>query len=127
MPSKRTPKEAKKPQPQKGANPNPKGWEWAPFTKKAVAFNAAAKELADSLKSVYGDTVSISQYEKFVCAIPSMSESQRGLLFVDDKSVDLFKIYRTARSERDSERDNFRGDTAIGDVDTGLEALAELS
>jgi hypothetical protein len=114
---------AKKAAPQKVAN---SGWEWAPFTKKAVAFNAAAKELADSLKSVYGDNISISQFEKFISAVPSMTGTERGLLQVDDKCVELFKLYRTARSERDSERDNFRGDKAIGDVDTGLEALAAL-
>jgi hypothetical protein len=120
-PSNRKPS-ASKAKPQTGANSN-KGWEWAPFTKKAVDFNRAAKDLSDSLKSVYGDNLSISQFEKFVGAVPSMTEAQRGSLYVDRHSVDLFKIYRDARSARDAERDIFRGDKAIGDVDTGLEAL----
>jgi hypothetical protein len=116
---------AKMAKPQKADIPN-KGWEWAPFTKKAVGFNRAARALADALKSAYGDNVSISQFEKFIAAIPSMTDAQRGLLHVDPKIVVLLKDYRTARASRDSERDNFRGDIAIGNVDTGLEALESL-
>jgi hypothetical protein len=111
--------------PQKADTRN-NGWEWAPFTKKAVVFTQTARALADALKSVYGDNVSISQFEKFVAAIPSMTDAQRGLLHVDPKIVVLLKDYRTARASRDSERDNFRGDIAIGNVDTGLEALESL-
>jgi hypothetical protein len=102
------------------------GWEWAPFTKKAHEFTHAARVLSSSLKEAYGDNVSISQFEKFVGAIPSMTDAQRGLLYVDPKIVVLLKDYRTARASRDSERDNFRGDVAIGNVDTGLEALQDL-
>jgi hypothetical protein len=111
--------------PQKADTPN-HGWEWAPFTKKAFEFTQTARVLADTLKSVYGDNVSISQFEKFVAAVPSMTPAQRGLLHVDPKIVVLLKDYRTARASRDSERDNFRGDIAIGIVDTGLEALESL-
>ena len=111
--------------PQKADTPN-KGWEWAPFTKKAFEFNQTARALADALKSAYGDSVSISQFEKFVAAIPSMTAAQRGLLYVDPKIVVLLKDYRLARASRDSERDNFRGDIAIADVDSGLEALESL-
>jgi len=117
---------AKTAKPQKAEAPNPKGWEWAPFTKKAFEFTQTARALADALKSAYGDNVSISQYEKFIAAIPSMTDAQRGLLHVDPKIVVLLKDYRSARASRDSERDNFRGDIAIGNVDTGLEALESL-
>jgi hypothetical protein len=55
-----------------------------------------------------------------------MTDAQRGLLYLDPKIVILLKDYRTARAARDSERDNFRGDIAIGNVDTGLEALESL-
>jgi hypothetical protein len=116
---------AKMAKPQKADTPN-KGWEWAPFTKKAFEFTQTARALADALKSAYGDNVSISQFEKFIAAIPSMTDAQRGLLHVDPKIVVLLKDYRTARASRDSERDNFRGDIAIGNVDTGLEALESL-
>jgi hypothetical protein len=109
----------------KSATPST-GWEWASFTKKSHEFTHVAKVLADSLKSAYGDNVSISQFEKFVAAIPSMTDAQRGLLYVDPKIVVLLKDYRTARSLRDSERDSFRGDVQIGNVDTGLEALQSL-
>lgn len=112
--------------PQKGDSQTHKGWEWAPFTKKAFEFNQTAKVLADALKSAYGDNVSISQFEKFISAIPSMTDGQRDLLHVDPKIVILLKDYRAARADRDSERDNFRGDIAIGNVDTGLEALESL-
>jgi hypothetical protein len=116
---------AKSAKPQKADSAN-KGWEWAPFTKKAFGFNQKARDLADALKSTYGDNVSISQYEKLIAAIPSMTDAQRGLLYLDPKIVILLKDYRTARAARDSERDNFRGDIAIGNVDTGLEALESL-
>jgi hypothetical protein len=116
---------AKPAKPQKADAPN-KGWEWAPFTEKAFEFTQTARALADALKSAYGDNVSISQFEKFIAAIPSMTDAQRGLLHVDPKIVVLLKDYRTARASRDSERDNFRGDIAIGNVDTGLEALESL-
>jgi hypothetical protein len=46
---------------------------------------------------------------------------------LDQKLVSLYKVYRAARASRDSERDNFRGDKAIGDVDSGLEALGKLN
>ena len=82
--------------------------------------------LAESLKSAYGDNVSISQFEKLIAAIPSMTEAQRDLLYVDPRTVAQLRAFRTARAARDSERDNFRGDIAIGNVDTGLEALASL-
>jgi hypothetical protein len=55
-----------------------------------------------------------------------MTDAQRGLLHVDPKIVVLLKDYRSARASRDSERDNFRGDIAIADVDTGMEALVSL-
>jgi hypothetical protein len=116
---------AKKAKPQKADAPN-KGWEWASFTKKAFEFNQTAKVLADALKSAYGDNVSISQFEKLIAAIPSMTDAQRSLLYVDPKIVVLLKDYRTARAARDSERDNFRGDIKIEDVDSGLEALESL-
>jgi len=116
---------AKSAKPQKADTPN-KGWEWAPFTKKAFVFTQTARALADALKSAYGDNVSISQFEKFTAAVAKMSDAERGLLYVDQDIVVLLKDYRLARAARDAERDNFRGDTAIGDVDTGLEALEAL-
>jgi hypothetical protein len=123
-PSSRKPK-ATTAKPRKADTPN-NGWEWAPFTKKAFGFNQTARALADALKSAYGDSVSISQFEKFIAAIPSMTEAQRGLLHVDPKIVVLLKDYRSARALRDSERDTFRGDIEITDVDTGLEALESI-
>lgn len=56
-----------------------------------------------------------------------MTDAQRGLLYVDQDTIALLKAYRDARAARDSERDNFRGDIKIGDVDTGLEALGKLT
>jgi hypothetical protein len=116
---------ARKAKPQKADAPN-KSWEWAPFTKKAVEFTQSARALASALKLAYGDNVSISQYEKLVSAVPSMTDDQRALLHVDKKIVALYRSYRTARAIRDSERDNFRGDIKISNVDTGLEALDKL-
>lgn len=101
----------------------PDGWEWAPFTKKAVEFNHAARDLSNALKLDFGDNVSISQFEKFVAAVPSMTPAQRGLIYVDPEHLTLLERYRAARATRDSERDNFRGDVKVGDVDTGLAAL----
>jgi hypothetical protein len=123
-PSKRKPS-ANPAKPQKADLPSG-SWEWAPFTKKAFDFVQTARELANALKLAYGDNVSISQFERFIAAIPSMTEAQRGLLYVDPKIVVLLKDYRTARAARDSERDNFRGDIALSNVDTGLEALESL-
>jgi hypothetical protein len=55
-----------------------------------------------------------------------MTEAQQGLLFINQNTVDLVQEYRIARAARDSERDNFRGDTQIANVDTGLDALGTL-
>jgi hypothetical protein len=99
------------------------GWEWASFTKISHEFTRVARELATALKVAYGDNVSISQFEKLLMAVPSMTEAQRGLLYIDPNIVALFKAYRSARDLRDSERNTFRGDIQIGNVDTGLEAL----
>lgn len=96
------------------------------FTKKSHKFTCAARDLSDSLKSDYGDNVSISQFEKFVSAIPSMTDDQRNLLYVDGSLLVLMKNYRDARAARDAERDSFRGDVQIGNVDTGLAALVKL-
>jgi hypothetical protein len=108
-------------------SPNPKGWEYAAFTKKSVGFNSAAKVLSASLKTEYGDNVSISQFEKLISSLQSMTKEEQSLIYISQTSVNLLKSYRAARASRDSERDNFRGDTAIGNVDTGLEALGELN
>jgi hypothetical protein len=129
MPPKTSTKSSTKKTLAKSATPKEKptkGWEWAPFTRKAHEFTRAAQVLADSLKSAYGDNVSISQFEKLIAAIPSMTDAQRGLLYLDPKIVVLLQDYRTARALRDSERDNFRGNIEVADVDTGLEALQTL-
>jgi hypothetical protein len=42
---------------------------------------------------------------------------------VDVTHVNLLAVYRKARDDRDSERDSFRSDTKVADVDAGMASL----
>jgi hypothetical protein len=113
------------PPPKKGGVPPKRGWEWAPFTKKSVVFNTEARELSALLTQTYGDTVSITLFEKMISSYPSMTAEQKPLIHMNDQLIAKFKRYKTARDERDTERDSFRGDIAVANVEGGLEALSE--
>jgi hypothetical protein len=99
------------------------GWEWAPFTVKAVAFNQAAKTLAAGIESLYGKNVSITQFEKFCVAADSMPKEERDLVHVDKYCLQALQNYIKARDERDSERASFRSDVAVKDVEGALGSL----
>jgi hypothetical protein len=134
-------KKAKKDnQPKKGANVNDKGkggktpgktigqakkdgWEWAPFTQKSVTFVQAAKTLAGEIHSLYGDNVSITQYEKYCVAINSMTDAEKAMVHVSATCVSALMNYIKARDERDSERSSFRSDVKVQDVEGSLATL----
>jgi hypothetical protein len=99
------------------------GWEWAPFTKKAVAFNQAAKTLAAEIESLYGKNVSITQFEKFCVAADSMSAEEKNLVHISASSLNALSNYIKARDARDSERASFRSDVAVKDVEGALGSL----
>jgi hypothetical protein len=99
------------------------GWEWAPFTKKAVTFNQAAKTLAAEIESLYGKNVSITQFEKFCVAADSMSPEEQNLVHVSASSLNALSNYLKARDARDSERSSFRSDVAVKDVEGALGSL----
>jgi hypothetical protein len=103
------------------------GWEFAAFTKKAVAFTGAANKLASAIKKTYGDGVSISAYEKMVNAFPTMEKDRQSLVFIDLNINQLLQTYRSARDARDSERESFRGETKVADVESGLAAIAKMA
>lgn len=107
--------------------PTRKGWEFASFTKKSVEFNKLAAKLSLLIKETYGDTVSISQFEKLIASLHSMDASKKALVYIDIDAIELVKAFRKARDARDAERDSFRSDIAVADVEGGLEAAAELA
>jgi hypothetical protein len=49
-----------------------------------------------------------------------MSEERKSLIFIDDEITGYFDNYRKAREVRDTEREAFRGDIAVADVEGGL-------
>jgi len=103
--------------------PPKKGWEWAPFTKKSVAFTAAARKLSGLLTRTYGDNVTISQYEKMIASFQSMTKEQQSLIHIGQADLEALAEYRKARDIRDTERDTFRGNIAVADVEGGMEAI----
>jgi chloramphenicol O-acetyltransferase len=103
--------------------PAKKGWEWAPFTLKSVAFTAAARKLSELLTQTYGDNVTISSFEKMIAAFPSMTDERKALIHMDQETVEAYEDYRKAREVRDTERETFRGDIAVADVEGGLAAI----
>jgi hypothetical protein len=106
----------------KTAAPTKKGWEWAPFTNKSVTFVAAARKLSELLTQTYGDNVTISLFEKMIAAMPNMSAERKALIYIDQETINAFEEYRKARDARDTERETFRGDIAVADVEGGLAA-----
>jgi hypothetical protein len=100
-----------------------KGWEFAPFTKKAVGFNKAAKALATAIARTYGDQVSIAQFEKLCIAFPSLRLEEKELVFLNEELVQLLLDYQTARTARDLERATFRGDIKVDDVQGAMATL----
>jgi len=103
--------------------PAKKGWEWATFTKKSVCFTDEARKLSELLTQTYGDNVSISQFEKMIAAYASMTDDRKGMIYINQAMIEQYEIFKAARDARDSERDSFRSDIAVTDVEGGLEAL----
>jgi len=99
------------------------GWEFAPFTTKAVAFNAAARNLAEYVHLTYGDAISIAAYEKFVIATESFSKEERAQVHLEKDGVLLLVNYQKARDARDAERQAFRSDVKVKDVGAAMATL----
>jgi hypothetical protein len=123
-------KQSGKPAPKKGGPtvktaPQKKLWEWADFTSKSVAFQQEAKKLAQMVTATYGDNVTISRFEKMIAAYPSMPEDRKQLIHVSDELIGQYEKFKAARDTRDTERDSFRGDIAVANVEGGLEAIKE--
>jgi hypothetical protein len=110
--------------------PKQKGWEFAPFTTTNVRFVAAARVLAQSLTELYGDGVSISSFEKMVAAYQGM-EPQRKVLITFGSAetktelLNQLREFRAARDARDTERETFRGDIAVANVESGIAAILD--
>jgi hypothetical protein len=102
----------------------PKGYEWQAFTTKSVDFVAAAQKLSDYVEETYGTNVSITQYEKFLVAYSQMTLEERARHTVTEHGVILAQNYQTAKDARDSERQSFRGDIQVADVQGTLASLA---
>jgi hypothetical protein len=100
-----------------------KGWEFAPFTKKAVCFSRAAKALSKRVKDTYGNQVSIAQFEKLCIAYPTLSVEGKDLIFLEAEAIQLLVDYQRARDERDSERATFRGERPNPDVESAMALL----
>jgi hypothetical protein len=101
-----------------------KGYEWQSFTTKSVNFVAAARELSDYVERTYGTNVSITHYEKFLVAFSHMKLEERSKLCVEQDGVKLAQKYQAAKDARDSERQSFRGDIQVADVQGTLASLA---
>jgi hypothetical protein len=102
----------------------PKGYEWQPFTTKSVNFVTAARELSEYVSKTYGTSVSITQYEKFLVAYSQMTLEERSRHTIDENGVTLAMNYQTSKDARDSERQSFRGDIQVADVQGTLASLA---
>jgi hypothetical protein len=101
-----------------------KGYEWQAFTTKSVNFVAAAREMSDYVTRTYGTSVSITQYEKFLVAYSQMGLEERSNHCVEENGVILARNYQAAKDARDSERQSFRGDIQVADVQGTLASLA---
>jgi len=72
---------------------------FAKCTKKQVAFHKSEKELSDALNRTYGDSVSISYYEKMLEAYPTMKKDFQDLIHIDQSIQELYKSYVTSREK----------------------------
>jgi hypothetical protein len=120
------PKKATSP-PGKKPAPAKKGWEWAPFTVKSTLFNEKARELSELLVQTYGDEVTISKYEKMMAAFPAMPEERKVLIHFTDELKQAYADFKQARLTRDTERETFRGDIAVADVETGFNEISKFT
>jgi hypothetical protein len=50
-------------------------------------------------------------------------KERQSLIHMDEYTVRAFEEYKKARDARDTERESFRGDIAVADVEGGLEAI----
>jgi hypothetical protein len=60
-----------------------------------------------------------------IAAYPSMPEDRKQLIHVSDELIGQYEKFKAARDTRDTERDSFRGDIAVANVEGGLEAIKE--
>jgi hypothetical protein len=99
------------------------GWEFAPFTIKAVAFTQTAKKLAAYVHHTYGDGISIAAFEKFAVAADSFSKEEAAIVHLDPDGIRLLIDYQKARDARDAERQAFRSDVQVKDVEGAMASL----
>jgi hypothetical protein len=102
--------------------PKKSHWEFAVFTKKSMVFNRAANRLGRALKALYGDEVTISFYEKMLSNLPSMPDDRKDLIYIDPMVIELHSKFTFAKEARDTERESFRSDIAIANIEGGLAA-----
>jgi len=119
----KTKKQNQQPESGKSGKAKTSGWEFAPFTKKAVAFNAAARNLAEYVHATYGATVSIAAFEKFVIAAAGFSKEEASQIYLEQDGVLLLVNYQKARDARDAERQAFRSDVKVKDVGKAMASL----
>jgi len=100
------------------------GYAWQAFTKKAVEFTRAARDLSRHVVETYGDNTSITQYEKFCVAASSMTPEERNIVHIEHVGVVLLTKYVAAKEARESERRSFRDEAPIGNVEGTLASLA---
>jgi len=100
------------------------GWEWQAFTTKAVRFNQAASKLDEHIKMMYGESISITQYEKFCIASDNFTHDELKLARPYKAGIILLKGYLGARDERDAERRSFRDDVEVTDIQGTMASLA---
>jgi hypothetical protein len=62
-----------------------------------------------------------------VSAIPAFTQEQYELIHCDDQIVAEFEEFRKARTERDAERETFRGDIAVANVEDGLTTIKKIA
>lgn len=129
--SKRAPKQSSAPKkgPKKKGGKPPKKEStpaWQTFTKVSVAFKHAARDLESALKESYGDSTTISHYERFIKELPTLSQGQKSLIYLDQATYTLYKDYLAKREARDAERLSFRAESSGQSVAAGLEEAESL-
>lgn len=112
-----------------GSKPKKKQQPLSPFlsfTKCQYEFIQAADDLSRSLKSDYGEQVSINFYEKFLNMVPTLGDDHKALLHSNKEILDKYKKYLAAREKRDAERLAFRAVRTVKNIDSGLLVMQSI-
>lgn len=112
-------KDPGKPDPdKKGQTPS-----WWVFTKTSASFVESASKLSEVLKRTFGESVTISHFERMLSEFPQLSPDQQKLIKLDRDTMSLYNHYLGAKEARDAERQSFRVRKDVEAVGSALEKV----